>query len=48
VLITDGGGKRKAALRPSRGADKVTRFLLAVSGEGTDELSLATVNGEVA
>jgi len=30
VLLSDGGGKAKAALRPIAGADKVARFLLGV------------------
>lgn len=30
VLITDGGGVKKAALRPIHGADKVLRFLMGV------------------
>jgi RNA polymerase sigma-70 factor (TIGR02957 family) len=32
TLITDGGGKARAALRPITGAAKVARFLLAVIG----------------
>jgi RNA polymerase sigma-70 factor (ECF subfamily) len=47
VLVTDGGGKRKAALRPILGAEKVARFLLAVRDKAAGELSFATVNGEV-
>jgi RNA polymerase sigma-70 factor (TIGR02957 family) len=31
TLVTDGGGKLKAALRPIVGAEKVTRFLVAVT-----------------
>jgi RNA polymerase sigma-70 factor (TIGR02957 family) len=31
ILITDGGGKAKAALRPITGAAKVARFLAAIS-----------------
>jgi RNA polymerase sigma-70 factor (ECF subfamily) len=34
VLLTDGGGVKKAALRPIQGRDKVTRFLEAVMPEG--------------
>ena len=30
VLLSDGGGKAKAALRPISGADKVARFLLGI------------------
>jgi RNA polymerase sigma-70 factor (ECF subfamily) len=51
VLISDGGGKRKAALRPIRGARKILRFLSAVLA--TEEVSgmwpaLVTVNGQPA
>ena len=31
VLVTDGGGRKKAALRPIIGRDKVLRFLAAVT-----------------
>ena len=31
VVVTDGGGATKAALRPIRGADKAARFLAAIS-----------------
>jgi RNA polymerase sigma-70 factor (TIGR02957 family) len=31
VLLSDGGGKKKAALRPLHGADNVARWLIAVS-----------------
>lgn len=46
VLLTDGGGKMKAALRPLRGADKVARFLAAVRPP-TDEFEVEwrSVNG---
>ena len=40
VMLSDGGGKAKAALRPITGADKVARFLLGVlatAGEVTVE-----------
>jgi RNA polymerase sigma-70 factor (ECF subfamily) len=44
VLVTDGGGKRKAALRPILGRDKVVRFMQAnANPEATAELR--TVNG---
>ena len=36
VLITDGGGVKKAALHPIRGVDKVLRFLAAVTPDDTD------------
>jgi RNA polymerase sigma-70 factor (TIGR02957 family) len=46
VLLTDGGGKVQAALRPILGADKVMRFLLAVAPP-QEHLSIewSTVNG---
>jgi RNA polymerase sigma-70 factor (ECF subfamily) len=31
LLVTDGGGVRKAALHPIRGRDKVLRFIAAVT-----------------
>ena len=47
VLLTDGGGKAKAALRPITGADKVARFLLGVSAgaEGDFDVEWRLVNG---
>jgi RNA polymerase sigma-70 factor (ECF subfamily) len=36
VLITDGGGVKKAALNPIHGVEKVLRFLMAVTPEDTD------------
>ena len=46
VLVTDGGGVRKAALRPILGRDKVVRFLAAVLPTGvTVEMDLVEVNG---
>lgn len=47
VLVTDGGGFKKAALRPIRGADKVLRWLAGVTPTG-DELSGESIwiNGE--
>jgi RNA polymerase sigma-70 factor (ECF subfamily) len=49
TLISDGGGKRKAALRPIDGADKVGRFMVAISKEGADggEISFASINGQL-
>ncbi|ABL79974.1 MULTISPECIES: RNA polymerase sigma-70 factor [unclassified Nocardioides] len=45
VLVTDGGGVKKAALRPILGRDKVVRFLGAVS-EGLDAVAdVVVVNG---
>jgi RNA polymerase sigma-70 factor (ECF subfamily) len=49
VLMTDGGGRTKAALRPIVGAAKAARFLVAVAAEGLRgpdlTLRLAEVNG---
>ena len=36
VLITDGGGVKKAAPNPIKGVEKVLRFLIAVTPEDTD------------
>lgn len=45
VLITDGGGVKKAALRPILGRDKVLRFLDAVT-DGVDAVTdVVVVNG---
>jgi RNA polymerase sigma-70 factor (ECF subfamily) len=50
VLVCDGGGVERAAIRPLTGADKVARFL--VGGLGTSAVSLTgepvTVNGTAA
>lgn len=51
TLVTDGGGVRKAALRPIHGAEKVIRWLLGVLGRPDVEglaPHLRTVNGELA
>jgi RNA polymerase sigma-70 factor (ECF subfamily) len=48
VLISDGGGKVKAARRPIVGADKVARFLAAIGPQGAGlglRVGLAEVNG---
>jgi RNA polymerase sigma-70 factor (TIGR02957 family) len=46
VLITDGGGKKQAALRPIHGVEKVLRFLSAVMpDDGTASASPTVVNG---
>ncbi|MEV6281688.1 RNA polymerase sigma-70 factor [Kribbella sp. NPDC051770] len=50
-LVSDGGGKRKAALRPLYGADKVARWLVAViSAPENAGMTFGTtlLNGEVA
>ncbi len=46
VLVTDGGGHRKAALRPILGRDKALRFLMAVSA-GPLGARVVQVNGGV-
>jgi RNA polymerase sigma-70 factor (TIGR02957 family) len=51
MLITDGGGKARAALRPIAGAEKVGRFLAAVAGRpymglGLMSAAAAEINGE--
>jgi RNA polymerase sigma-70 factor (ECF subfamily) len=49
VLVSDGGGKAKAALRPIVGADKVARFLVATTSTGTADptlqITIADLNG---
>jgi RNA polymerase sigma-70 factor (ECF subfamily) len=49
VLVADGGGRVRAALRPIVGADKVARFLAAVAPQGADlpglRVELTDVNG---
>jgi RNA polymerase sigma-70 factor (ECF subfamily) len=47
VLISDGGGKAKAALRPITGADKVARFILATAAQGMALPDLRTTIAEV-
>lgn len=44
VLITDGGGVKRAALRPIQGADKVLRFLTGVY-DASSAARAVTVNG---
>jgi RNA polymerase sigma-70 factor (ECF subfamily) len=49
VLHTDGGGKKKAALNPIHGPDKVARFLTAVVPQGVElGVEMGTVNGSPA
>ena len=49
VLLTDGGGKVQAALRPILGADKVARFLQGVLPDGaTLSVEWAVANGSPA
>jgi RNA polymerase sigma-70 factor (ECF subfamily) len=47
TVWTDGGGKRRAALRPLHGADKVARWFIGVSRDYTDIAAHgALVNGQ--
>ncbi|MGY1641605.1 RNA polymerase sigma factor SigJ [Geodermatophilus sp. SYSU D00703] len=49
VLVSDGGGRARAALRPITGADKVARFLVATTAQGLVlpdlRVDVADVNG---
>lgn len=48
ILVTDGGGVRRAALRPILGREKVLRFLAGVMPDGTDhevDFARVVVNG---
>jgi len=48
VLITDGGGKTKAAMKPIYGADRVMAFLQGVHSKGAydGEMTRINLNGE--
>ncbi|WP_309229910.1 MULTISPECIES: RNA polymerase sigma factor SigJ [unclassified Blastococcus] len=52
VLISDGGGKAKAALRPITGADKVARFAVGIAAQGLAlpdlRIEIADLNGSPA
>jgi RNA polymerase sigma-70 factor (ECF subfamily) len=49
VLISDGGGRTKAALRPITGPDKAARWLMAIAQQGATipdlRIEVAEVNG---
>ena len=47
VVVTDGGGKVRAALRPIKGADKAARFLLGIAAQGRELPDLRTEIAEV-
>ena len=49
VLISDGGGKARAARRPVLGPDKVARLLVGITsaGLGTLDVRLASINGQL-
>ena len=48
TLVSDGGGKVRAARNVIRGADRVTRFLLGITRKQSARLAvqMATINGE--
>ncbi len=52
VLVSDGGGKVSAALRPIVGAEKVARFTLGVAAQGMAlpglRVEVVDVNGSAA
>jgi RNA polymerase sigma-70 factor, ECF subfamily len=48
IAITDGGGRKTAALNPIRGAQKIIRFLVGIAGKnaGRDiRMAPVTING---
>jgi RNA polymerase sigma-70 factor (TIGR02957 family) len=50
LLITDGGGKARAALRPITGADRVARFLASIGGrpyQGFSPAEMTVVRAEI-
>ncbi|WP_238335312.1 RNA polymerase sigma factor SigJ [Kribbella amoyensis] len=52
VLVSDGGGKKSAALRPLHGAEKIARWLVAIATDEDQaalfEMRRMVVNGELA
>jgi RNA polymerase sigma-70 factor (ECF subfamily) len=50
VALTDGGGRKTAALNPIHGAEKVARFFIGVAGKKSDRdirIEPAMINGSV-
>jgi RNA polymerase sigma-70 factor (ECF subfamily) len=48
TVVSDGGGKVRAARRPILGADKVSRFLMGIADEAAKlEMRFALVNGDL-
>jgi len=48
VAVTDGGGRKTAALHPILGADKIARFFIALAAKNTDRdirIEPAVING---
>jgi RNA polymerase sigma-70 factor (ECF subfamily) len=48
TLLTDGGGKARAALRPITGAGKVARFLVAIASRPYMGIEISEINLEAA
>ncbi|HET7889871.1 MAG TPA: sigma-70 family RNA polymerase sigma factor [Bradyrhizobium sp.] len=50
VAVTDGGGRKSAALNPIHGADKIARFFIGVAGKNADRdirIEPAVINGSI-
>jgi RNA polymerase sigma-70 factor, ECF subfamily len=50
VAVTDGGGRKSAALNPIYGADKIARFFIGVAGKNADRdirIEPAVINGSI-
>ncbi len=50
VAVTDGGGRKPAALNPIKGADKVSRFFIALAGKNSGRdirIEPVMINGSV-
>ena len=50
IALTDGGGRKSAALNPIRGADKIARFFIALAGKNSNRdirIEPMTINGAV-
>ena len=50
MLVSDGGGKKRAALRPIEGSDKAARWLLGVIGRSDVQqwsVRMLLVNGKL-
>jgi RNA polymerase sigma-70 factor, ECF subfamily len=50
IALTDGGGRKSAALNPIRGADKIARFFIALAGKNSSRdirIEPMTINGAV-
>ena len=50
IALTDGGGRKSAALNPIRGADKIARFFIALAGKNSNRdirIEPMTINGAI-